>query len=79
MNNKLIGPFFKYPKAKAVPATYCSFFNYLLTSVVVSSKRVSGFDQAPQQAAPIVNAGALPGMLQICLWRNFALLPIIYL
>jgi hypothetical protein len=41
-------------------------FIYLLTSIVLNSKRVSGFDQAPtQQALPIVAAGVIPGMIEI--------------
>jgi hypothetical protein len=41
-------------------------FIYLLTSIVLNSKRVSGFDQAPtQQAVPIVAAGVIPGMMEI--------------
>jgi hypothetical protein len=41
-------------------------FIYLLTSVPLNSKRVSGFDQAPpQHALPIVAAGAIPGMMEI--------------
>lgn len=46
---------------------YCVLlFIYLLTFIVLNSKRVSGFDQAPpQQALPIVAAGAIPGMMEI--------------
>lgn len=48
-------------------------FYYLLTSIVLNSKRVSGFDQAPPQSAvPMVAAGVIPGMLEICIWWFFA-------
>jgi len=52
---------------------YCVvlLFIYLLTSVVLNSKRVSGFDQAPpQQALPIVAAGAIPGMIFLYIYLS---------